>query len=95
LTVHRDTDGIEKLLLKTQVSEKFLHSEVNLLIQYTKIHVITTILFRLSFNITLARVVISFLNIYSTFISIYNSLIYALIKFIIIFGNLLDCFFSS
>ena len=26
--------GIEKLLLKTQVSEKFLHSEVNLIIQY-------------------------------------------------------------
>ena len=26
--------GIEKLLLKTQVSEKFLHSEVNLITQY-------------------------------------------------------------
>ena len=30
-----DVHGIEKLLLKTQVSEKFLHSKVNLIIQYT------------------------------------------------------------
>ena len=29
-----DAPSIEKLLLKTQVSEKFLHSEVNLLLQY-------------------------------------------------------------
>ena len=28
------SNGIEKLLLTTQVSEKFLHSEVNLIIQY-------------------------------------------------------------
>ena len=28
-----DVHGIKKLLLKTQVSKKFLHSEVNLLIQ--------------------------------------------------------------
>ena len=29
-----DAHGIKKLLLKTQISEKFLHSEVNLIIQY-------------------------------------------------------------
>ena len=33
-STENDAHGIEKLLLKTQVSEKFLHSEVNLIIQY-------------------------------------------------------------
>ena len=33
VNIENDTHGIEKLLLKTQVSEKFLHSEVKLLIQ--------------------------------------------------------------
>ena len=33
-SIESDADGIEKLLLKTQVSEKFLRSEVNLLIQH-------------------------------------------------------------
>ena len=33
-SVENDAHGIEKLLLKSQVSEKFLHSEVNLIIQY-------------------------------------------------------------
>ena len=40
-SIENDIDGIEndahcneKLLLKTQVSEKFLHSEVDLIIQY-------------------------------------------------------------
>ena len=34
-SIENDTHGIEKLLLKTQVSSnKFLHSEVNLLIQH-------------------------------------------------------------
>ena len=33
-SIENDADGIEKLLLKTQVSETFLHSEVNLLIQH-------------------------------------------------------------
>ena len=28
-SIENDAHGIEKLLLKTQVSEKFLHSEVN------------------------------------------------------------------
>ena len=32
-STENDAHGIEKFLLKTQVSEKFLHSEVNLLIQ--------------------------------------------------------------
>ena len=31
-SIENDAYGIEKLLLKTQVSEKFLHSEVNLII---------------------------------------------------------------
>ena len=34
--IENDAHDIEKLLLKTQVSEKFLHSEVNLLIQHIK-----------------------------------------------------------
>ena len=33
-SIENDAHGIEKLLLKTLVSEKFLHSEVNLLIQH-------------------------------------------------------------
>jgi len=33
-SIENYAQGIEKLLLKTQVSEKFLHSEVNLIIQY-------------------------------------------------------------
>ena len=33
-TIENDAHDIEKLLLKAQISEKFLHSEVNLLIQY-------------------------------------------------------------
>jgi hypothetical protein len=33
-SMENDAHGIEKLLLKTQVIEKFLHSEVNLIIQY-------------------------------------------------------------
>ena len=33
-SIENDAHGIEKLLLKTQVSEKFLHSELNLIIQY-------------------------------------------------------------
>ena len=32
-SIENDAHGIEKLLLKTQVSEKFLHSEVNLILQ--------------------------------------------------------------
>ena len=32
-SIENDTHGIEKLLLKSQVSEKFLHIEVNLIIQ--------------------------------------------------------------
>ena len=36
LGIENDTHGIEKLLLKTQVSKKFLNSEVNLIIQYTE-----------------------------------------------------------
>ena len=39
-SIENDAHGIEKLLLKTQVSEKFLYSEVNLLIQYIIIIVI-------------------------------------------------------
>ena len=33
-SIENDAHGIEKLLLKTQVSEHFLHSEVNLIIQH-------------------------------------------------------------
>ena len=34
LSIENYAHGIEKLLLKTQVSEQVLHSEVNLLIQH-------------------------------------------------------------
>ena len=33
-SIENDAHGNEKLLLKTQVTEKFLHSEVNLIIQH-------------------------------------------------------------
>ena len=33
-SIENDAHDIEKLLLKTQISEKLLHSEVNLIIQY-------------------------------------------------------------
>ena len=33
-SIENDAHGFEKLLLRTQASEKFLHSEVNLIIQY-------------------------------------------------------------
>ena len=33
-SIENGEHGIEKLPLKTQVSKKFLHSEVNLIIQY-------------------------------------------------------------
>ena len=38
LIIENDAHDIEKHLLKTQVSEKFLHSEVNLIIQYIIVH---------------------------------------------------------
>ena len=40
-SIENDAHSIKKLLLKIQVSEKFLHSEVNLIIQYNIGNVVT------------------------------------------------------